>query len=234
MDITDITPEDRIRSIELTVSRANQALWTLEGHSSEDYVMIAGIITGIAGFLATVEDREMFADIIKVVVDDKDHGQYDLDNLIDIRDDAGILDFGEVDLTANDLDKIDLRDLYVWLYINPDTPGVYYVDAFKTPRYIQGIIMGCNACGVDFRTLYHGKPFTVDAIGNIKYYDIQGYPIENPPDMPKWLDLMAGTEYPEGYYSEGGSPEYSPEGYYSDGGSPEDSPWMRFNRKPRR
>jgi hypothetical protein len=56
---------------------------------------------------------------------------------------------------------------------------------FRSPRFIQGFISGCNAWGVDFRDLVVGLPFTHAVNGDVHYFDIAGYPINQPAFMVK-------------------------------------------------
>lgn len=206
-----------ITHVALTVSLNKQPLWTLEGNSYEDYEMIAGIVASIAEYLPQDQPREFFEDVISVTVDSTERGRYVINDLADLVEDLDISDIEPINLTTGDFSNIArIENRYGWLYNTPgDQHG--YIDVFRTPNFIQGVIMGANACGMDFRDVYIGKPFTIDEHGNFTYYDIVGYPTENPPNMPTWVDLVkyGGKGYGEGY-----AEEYV-------GGSPEDSPWMR-------
>lgn len=180
----NIMDEDPVTHVTLTVSRNKQPLWKLEGHNTEEYEMIAGMAHAISGFLETRQIPDRFSDVINVEVDSTDMGQYNLNGIWDILTDFGIADHPSFYSAAKEFVGVyEIEGQYGWgRTVSPE--GQFLIDVFVTPRYIQGFIMGCNACGMDFRQVRYGKPFRVAADGHITYYDIVGYPMTNPPDMP--------------------------------------------------
>lgn len=58
---------------------------------------------------------------------------------------------------------------------------------FESEHFIQGFIEGCNAFNVDFRNVVIGLPFEHLEDGTIRYFDVVGYGIQQPPDMIKHI-----------------------------------------------
>jgi hypothetical protein len=76
----------------------------------------------------------------------------------------------------------------------------YALLRFESENFIQGFISGCNAFNVDFRDIVIGLPFEHLADGNIQYFDIAGYDIQQPPDMIKYIAKVPATRPARHYY----------------------------------
>lgn len=189
-------PDTRITFI---MKRNRDEVWRLTGQGPGDREMFTGLIQGIDACFDDMNKPFHF----KLIIDGKGEtfitnkydedeppnvlrDYYELDTILEVLDDMGLPDLLEVQFLNDDYEGMrEIGERYGWLTRTKNPETQYHgVDAFNTARYIQGYIMGCNACGVDFRQTRHGKPFKVAADGTVTYFDIQGYPMENPPDMP--------------------------------------------------
>lgn len=183
---------------------AGNILWSLQGQGPEDGEMLVGI--GQAIYLCAWY-RNIGQPYYSFDIDGKGeqylhtdpktrkttwmYDHFEITDIHNMRNRMGINHFLIKNLQA-ELHDMDRRygGSYGWLSKEGLFEGQGYIGTvtmFRTPRYIQGFIMGCNACGVDFRTMVHGKPFKVAADGTVTYFDIEGYPMTNAPDLPAQL-----------------------------------------------
>lgn len=180
-------------------------IWNITGQGPDDREMMAGIANAMHELKKELDQNPIYMITIDGVgevhigLDEKfeeieEHDHFELYRFDDIINDAGLDWVGTAETkngalqigTYYNLDQ-GLKHGFWWIS-KKGRDGRHLIISFHSANYIRGFIMGCNACGVDFRTQVYGKPFKIADDGNITYYDIQGYPIQNPPDMPRHVD----------------------------------------------
>lgn len=181
---------------------AGDSLWSFEGQGYGDREMMTGLVWAIFNCLEDMGQEFNFSLTVDGEGEVYEGYNYETDQPYVIKDhfELTTLDdvLGNIDLETRWCFVLEDGSLnhpnfkararegdYYWITEEGEyfeRPGVSYL-RFRSPQFVRGLIVGYNACGVDFRTKVVGKPFTVQTNGDIVYYDIQGYPIVNPPTM---------------------------------------------------
>jgi len=177
-----------------------QDLWSTEGRGPHDREMLAGMAVAIdkvanAKLHQTPEysfavdgigEKRIVLDENYNEVEERDH--FVMTNINEIVDTAGLewVEFAAFENGAwvfKDYPLHEYIEGYHWITGHLMNIG-RLITGFRSAHFVRGFIMGCNACGVDFRDVVYGKPFKVAFDGTVTYYDIVGYPMVNPPDLP--------------------------------------------------
>lgn len=158
----------------------NNLLWAIEV-AELDFPVLAGLADSFTYILNTLGLNGNFQCFLFYENEEK---RLTLEEIYSIGDATRV---GEVErgfLAPGDDTIQIIRDRFVILRHINDNETEYMMVAFDSPRFIQGFIMGCNACNFDFRTIIHGLPFKINADETITYYDVPGYLTEMARDMP--------------------------------------------------
>lgn len=159
----------------------NNLVWAIEA-MEPDFPMLSGLADSFTYILAALGLNGHFQCFL--FYENEEKRLLTLEEIYSIGDAARV---GEVErgvLAPGDDTIQTIRDRFVILRNINDNEEEYMMVAFNSPRFIQGFIMGCNACNFDVRTIVHGLPFKINADETITYYDVPGYLTEMARDMP--------------------------------------------------